>query len=185
MDDQRILELLEVPATREKGFEVLLRRENDYLYRVVCRTVRDEVVAEDLLQEVWIKVWDRLHQFRKESSLKTWLRRVALNHCLDHLRKEKRLGVLRKVDDLHPSEQPRQGHELPETELLENTLMAALATLPDKQRLAFEMRYFDDLPYEEISEVLGTSVGGLKANYHFAAKKIKEQLLKILNPENL
>lgn len=182
MDDRQFLHLWSQPKQREAAFEQLLRAENPALYRLVCRTVKDAELAEDLLQEIWMKVWDKLHLFRGESSLSTWLHRIAVNHCYDYLRKSKRRGYMEVLDDLPAHQQPAAGEELPDVKILELALDAALADLPTKQRLAFELRYFDELSYEAISEQLGTSVGGLKANYHLAVSKVKEKLMVLLNP---
>ena len=131
--------------------------------------------TDDLLQEVYIKVWDNLASFRGDSQLFTWLYRIATNEALNFLRKQKRYKLF--SSDIHedlieklPTQMPTDADEV------ERKLQKAILQLPDKQRLVFHLKYYDDLPYEEISKITDTSVGALKASYHHAVKKIEEFL---------
>lgn len=132
--------------------------------------------ADDLVQEVFLKVWKKLDTFREDAQLYTWIYRIATNECLSFLRKKKRRQMfsIQDVDGELPQRDGSAAHV--NGAVIEEKLEKALATLPDKQRAVFNMRYFDDLKYEDISSIMGTSVGALKANYHHAAKKVEEFL---------
>lgn len=136
----------------------------------------DHEESDEVLQICMIKAWKGLANFRSESGLFTWLYRIASNECISHLNKKKRfMGIpiynikeelLQKVDQ----------SLLPDAAVIEGKLQKAILELPDKQRLVFNMRHYDALTYEQISDILGTSVGGLKASYHLAQKKIEKYL---------
>ena len=138
--------------------------------------VIDHDDADDLTQEVFLKVWKNLENFRQDAQLYTWLYRIATNECLTFLSSKKRKfflpinDVAAELADKIDSSADISGDEI------QLKLQKALLKLPDKQRLVFNMKYYDELKYEEISEILGTSVGALKASYHLAVKKIEEFL---------
>jgi len=167
-----------------KAATQLIRKYQKFVFAVALRYVGSYDDAEDLTQEVFIKALNNLHKFNQNSSLKTWLYRITVNTCLSFIRKKKLMSFLRiddnndvikKQKDFSP-EQYYLGNELERRFLLE------LTKLPEKQRETFALRYFDNLSYEEISKLLGTSVGGLKANYFQAIKKLSEKLRsEILN----
>jgi RNA polymerase sigma-70 factor (ECF subfamily) len=173
--DGQILELLKKPASYETGFRVLMVKYQERMYFHIRRMVTDHDDADDILQNTFIKVHKGIHKFREQSGLYTWLYRIATNETLSFLNSRKR----KRVDSLenHPaiSEQLTSDVFFDGNEA-QVRLVAALRTLPDKQRAVFNMRYFDDMPYAQISEVTGTSVGALKASYHHAAKKIESFL---------
>lgn len=136
--------------------------------------VIDHDDANDVTQEVFIKVWKNLDNFRAESQLYTWVYRIATNECLNFLSKKKRKNLLS-----WSSAEKELGEKIDDTIHMEGShvqmvLQKALLKLPDKQRLVFNMKYFDEMKYEDISEITGTSVGALKASYHHAVKKIEE-----------
>lgn len=132
--------------------------------------------ADDVLQNTFIKVWKGLENFKGDSALFTWMYRIATNEALGWLRQKAR----EKTESLHPIEyqlaQQLESDPLFKGDLIQRKLQQAILTLPEKQRLVFNMRYYDELPYEQMSEILDTSVGALKASYHLAAKKIEESL---------
>lgn len=178
MDERRIIDLLGEERF-EEAFNLIVRLYSERLFWHVRRLVCSHEDADDLLQEIFIKIWAALPAFRGESQLFTWLYRIATNETLNFLRKQKIRSVLmfksldsemeRKIDD----DPYFNGTEL------ERQLVKAVNKLPEKQRLVFLMRYYDDMKYEEISEVLSTSVGSLKASYHIAYEKIKKELKNI------
>ena len=132
--------------------------------------------ADDLTQEVFIKVWKHLENFRQDSQLYTWLYRIATNECLNFLKSKKRKFFL-PINDVSAELSAKiDQSDLIDGDEIQLKLQKALLKLPDKQRLVFNMKYYDELKYEEISEILGTSVGALKASYHLAVKKIEEFL---------
>lgn len=138
--------------------------------------VVDHEDADDLTQNTFIKVWKNLDQFREDSKLYTWLYRIATNECLAFLRKKKQRFFL-PIHDVSAELTARidSGVHLSGDEI-QLKLQKALLKLPDKQRLVFNMKYFDEMKFEEIAEITGTSVGALKASYHHAVKKIEDML---------
>ena len=163
----------------EEAFNGIVNTYSERLYWHVRRFLCNHEDTNDLLQDIYIKVWTALPTFRGESQVFTWLWRIATNEVLNYLRKQKfkamvsldsSMDILRKKIDDDPY---FNGNEL------QRELHKAIQKLPEKQRVVFNMRYFDELKYEEISEITDTSVGALKASYHHAYNKIKEELNKL------
>lgn len=177
MTDQEIIETYRLGQT-ERAFNAIVENYSERLYWHVRRLLCSHEDTDDLLQEIFVKVWTSLPGFRGDSRLYTWLYRIATNETLNHLHKLRVRAALR-FEKLS-SELENRVDEDPwfSGDALQRTLAKAVQKLPQKQRLVFSMRYYGDLPYEDISEVLGTSVGALKASYHFASLKIKEELEK-------
>ncbi len=159
--------------SREKVFNQIVKDYSERLWWHVRRFVNSHEDADDLLQEIFLKVWAALPSFRGESQLFTWVWRIATNETLNHLRKEKVRAALRfsTID----AEMERRIQEDPyfNGTAVERELARAVLKLPEKQRQVFIMRWWDDLSYEEISSITGTSVGALKASYHIAQEKIR------------
>ena len=176
--DQYILRRFKEPGGQQEAFQLLVSTYQGRLYSIIRKMVIDHDDADDVLQETFIKVWRNLATFKGESQLYTWIYRIATNECLQFLEKKKRrffssIGdinheLVTKVDQT-PS---LNGDEI------QRRLQKAILQLPDKQRLVFNLKYFEDLKYEAIAEITGTSVGSLKASYHLAVKKI-EKLLEL------
>jgi RNA polymerase sigma-70 factor (ECF subfamily) len=174
LTDEEIIERFRNHDERNYIFNLLVRKYQQKLYWVIRRLVIDHDDANDIAQNVWLKAYNGLHKFKAASQLYTWLYRIAANESLTFLRKKKKRFFLplndveaelsRKVEN-DPSVAPEE---------LQLKFQKAILTLPEKQRLVFHMRYYDEMPYEEMSRVLGTSEGALKASYHIAVKKIKE-----------
>jgi RNA polymerase sigma-70 factor (ECF subfamily) len=168
------LSQLHDPATKEKAFRQLIQAYQEKLYYHIRRFVRHHEDANDVLQNTFIKIWNGVDHFRGESALYTWVYRIATNESLSYINKVRRLNV---VDIDQSPAAHRSGSDGESAEQLQQKLDQALAQLPDRQRQVFIMRYYDELTYEQISEILETSVGALKASYHHAVKKIEESLL--------
>ncbi|MBR4166325.1 MAG: RNA polymerase sigma factor [Bacteroidales bacterium] len=177
MDDKEILDLY-TSGQRERAFKEIVESYSERLYWHVRRFLCSHEDTDDLLQEIFVKIWTALPSFRAESQLYTWIYRIATNETLNFLNKQKVRAALRfeslsdKLVDRIDEDPWFNGDQL------QRNLMKAVQKLPEKQRLVFIMRWFEDLSYENISEILGTSVGALKASYHFAAEKIKAELKK-------
>ncbi len=176
INESEFLALAQTEQGRRKAFERLVSDYKEALYFHIRRMVLNHDDADDLTQEVFLKVWRSMDRFRGESKLYTWLYRIATNACLTHLEKNKRFYNV-SFDDVENQLQ----HELRQDPLFTADeillrLQVALASLPDKQRAVFIMRYYDELSYAEIAEITGTSEGALKASYHHAAKKIEAHL---------
>lgn len=178
MNDEQILQLIQSTETFEKGFRELMSMYQEKLYWHVRRMVESHEDANDVIQNTFIKVFKSIQKFQGKSKLYTWLYRIATNECLTFLSKRKKrtstsledeslaLGERLKADDYF------DGNEA------EIKLKQAIFLLPEKQKVVFNMRYYDDMSYREIAEVLETSEGALKASYHHAAKKIEAFILK-------
>jgi len=177
VDDAEILSKFQEEKTRNEAFGMLLKKYQQKIYWHVRRMVIDHDDADDLVQDVFIKVWKNLPGFRNDAQLYTWMYRIATNESITFLNKKKKQNNI-SIDDM--------AYDLSDTladstyfngDQAQRKLQEALITLPEKQRLVFNMKYFDDMKYEEISQVLGTSVGALKASFHLAVKKIEAHLL--------
>ena len=177
VDDAEILRKFQDEKTRNEDFNLLLKKYQQKLYWHIRRMVIDHDDADDLIQDTFIKVWKNLPGFRSDAQLYTWMYRIATNECITFLNKKKQKNNI-PLDDV--------AYELADTladssyfngDQAQLKLQQAILTLPEKQRLVFNMKYYDDMKYEEMSDVLGTSVGALKASFHLAVKKIESFLL--------
>ncbi|MDD2191165.1 MAG: sigma-70 family RNA polymerase sigma factor [Bacteroidales bacterium] len=178
MTDTELFELLKDISTREKGFSVLVHDFKERVYWQIRHMVLSHEDSNDLVQEVFIKVFQNIDSFKGDSTLSTWIYRIALNHTLNFLsskRQRYRFKFTSIEDAMFESLKSDTSFEADEIEL---KLQKAILLLPDKQRLVFNLRYYDEMPFKEMEQILETTESSLKATYHFAAKKIKEQLLK-------
>lgn len=163
--------MLQEPSQRRKAFECIVRKYTPQLYWLIRRMIYSHDDADDVLQNTFLKAWSNLNSFRGESKLSTWLYRIATNEALSFLQHKRETLTL----------------DSPEASILntlecdpyfdgdqtQKMLQQALATLPDKQRIVFNLKYYEEMKYEEMSQILDTSVGALKASYHFAVQKIE------------
>lgn len=173
-DDKIILERFRDPQTKEKAFNDLVLKYQQRIYWHIRRLVISHDDADDLVQEVFIKIWNNLSDFQENSRLFTWMYRIATNECLTFLkRKSMRNMVPLERDDNYLLDKLREDPYVNGDEL-QIRLQQAILTLPEKQRIVFNMRYFDEMKYEEMAEVLEVSTGALKASYHHAVKKIEQ-----------
>ena len=172
MTDQEIIALYKQPGQEEKAFRSLLKAYQERLYWHVRKMVVDHDDTDDVLQNIFIKIWKALPGFRAESGLFTWLYRIATNEALSFL-KQRTNRLSRQIDDPEMLAISRiEADPNFDGDAVERKLYQVLETLPNKQKLVFQMKYFDDMKYQEISKILDTSVGALKASYHLAVKKI-------------
>lgn len=176
MSDSEILAKFSNPATRNFAFNQLVKTYQQKIYWHIRKMVIDHDDADDLTQETFIKTWKGLDNFKGESQLFTWLYRIATNESLNHLAKKKRRFFVPINDISEELSNKLEDSDMVSGDEVQMKLQKALLTLPDKQRLVFNMKYYDDLKYEEISAITGTSVGALKASYHLAVKKVEEHL---------
>lgn len=176
LPDSQILSTFRNSFTKEEGFKMLVVKYRQRLYWQIRRMVFSHADTDDVLQNVFIKVWKSLGNFQEQSQLFTWLYRIAVNESLTFLSQKKKQAA----DSLENNEVEISERLTADTyfdrDAIEKKLQAAIAMLPDKQKQVFLLRYYDELRYEEMSEMLGTSVGALKASYHHAVKKIEERL---------
>jgi len=173
--DQEIIDLCRSSQTRERGFRILLSQYKERVYWHIRRILYDHEDANDVTQDVFVKVWKSLDKFRGDSKLFSWIYRIATNESLNYLKKQKKKKNI-PLDQVSNYLENKVQHENVTGDEIERKLHKALAKLPEKQRLVFNMKYFENLKYREISEILDISEGSLKASYHYAVKKIEENL---------
>ena len=160
-----------------KGYNEIVRRYQQQVYWVIRKMVNSHDDADDITQEVFIKVHSALKDFREESNLFTWLYRIATNYSINHIRKIKVKNTISIEAVNEPVESgDKKTDELIDEERRRRILETAIGTLPAQQRAVFDLRYYEELSYEEISKIMNRSVGGIKANYFHAVKKIGEYL---------
>lgn len=175
-DDLKLIQ--EFKNGNEQAFNQLVLRYQEKIYWIVRRMIGNHDEADDITQNVFIKAYHSLKKFKGESSFYTWIYRIAINLSLNEIRRKKLRQVLSlgEHDSAYHQSQDLQPLEQLEKEEQRMLIQQAIDLLPEKQKKVFVLRYYEELPYEEISRILGTSVGGLKANYFFAVKKIGEYL---------
>lgn len=174
--DQQIIDLFFSASGQEKAFRLLVDTYRERLYWHIRRLVVKHDDADDVLQNVLVKAWRGLDRFKQESGLYTWLYRIASNESLTFLEKQKRTRALSLSDDENGLSNTIKAEKGFDANRAEWKLQLAIQTLPEKQRLVFTLRYYDEMPYDEMAKVLDTSAGALKASYHHAAKKIATYL---------
>lgn len=178
IDEKELVKQLQDEKTAHRAFEALLRAYSEPVYWQIRRMVLNHDDANDIVQNVFIKAWTNLNNFRGDAKLSTWLFKIAVNESINFINKEKRRETVAGTEDEDPLFLKNlEADSYFDGDALQMELQAAIEKLPEKQRLVFNMRYYDEMKYEEISEILGTSVGALKASYHHAVKKLTEQLL--------
>lgn len=172
IDEKQLVKDLQDPKTAHTAFDTLMRLYGEQVYWQIRKMVMNHEDANDLLQNSFLKAWNNLDNFRGDARLSTWLYKIAINETINFLNKERnRRNITDDTQDEFllsniESDEYFDGDELQEE------FQKAITALPEKQRLVFNMRYFDEMKYEKMSEILGTSVGALKASYHYAVKKI-------------
>jgi RNA polymerase sigma-70 factor (ECF subfamily) len=177
LEDSDLLALFQKPESRHYAFNQLVLKYQKKVYVVIRKMVIVHEDADDLTQDVFVKIWHSLDEFKSQSALFTWIYRVAVNEALAHLRRKKNRFFL----PIHDLEGELTQHLQAPTayitgDEIQLKLQQALLKLPVKQRLVFNLKYFDSLSYDQIAEITGTSVGALKASYHHAVKKIESFL---------
>lgn len=171
--DKVITELLRKPETKRQAFNLLVKEMSQSLYWQIRKLVLSHESANDVLQNTFMKTWEHLDQFKGDAKMSTWMHRIAINESYALLQRE-RMTAMSDFEDLEDICLQRM-HSDPyfDGDEVETKLQAAIMSLPEKQRLVFNMKYYQEMKYEEISEILGTSVGALKASYHHAVKKVE------------
>jgi RNA polymerase sigma factor (sigma-70 family) len=176
LEDHELLEKIRNAETINYGFNLLVRKYQQRVYWHIRKMVIDHDDADDLTQETFVKIHRNISSFREDSQLYTWIYRIATNECLSFLQRKKRRFFLPIGDLTEELSQKIDSSPMISGDEVQRQLQKALLTLPEKQRLVFNMKYFDDMSYDQIAEITGTSVGALKASYHHAVKKIEEFL---------
>jgi RNA polymerase sigma-70 factor (ECF subfamily) len=176
-DNTELLAQFREPVTREKGFTGIIKKYQEKLYWHIRRMVIEHEDANDVLQNMFIKVWKGLDNFREDSQLYTWLYRIATNESLSFIEQKKKKQSLSLSNHENGLANQLKADKNFDSTKIEWKLQMAMQKLPQKQRVVFNLRYYDEMPYEEMSRVLETSEGALKASYHHAVKKIEDYIL--------
>jgi len=176
-EDEELVALFKEPKTKESAFTSIVKKYQERIYWQIRRLVINHEDANDVMQNVFIKAWNGLDNFRAESQLFTWLYRIAVNESLSYLDQQKKRSNI-SIDDsgLHLEEKLHSEKDFDSNKAVWK-LQLAIQQLPEKQRIVFNLRYFEEMGYEEMSQILETSVGALKASYHHAVKKIEDYIL--------
>lgn len=172
-ENPELIARLRDPATVSQAFTEVIAIFTEPLYWQIRRMVQSHADTDDLLQNTFMKAWQSIENFRGDAKLSTWLYKIAINEAISHLSRERRRLNLSLDDEASALAATIEADEHIDGDRLATDLRKAIASLPEKQRLVFNMKYFDDMRYEDISNILGTSVGALKASYHLAVKKIE------------
>ncbi len=171
-DEKKVTVMLSDPKTVRQGFSMIVNQYSETLYWKIRHIVLDHEDASDVLQNTFLKAWNNLGDFENKSKISTWLYRIAINESLDFLRRQKNTvstdATALSVSNRLLADEYFDGDDL------QALLQEAVAQLPDVQRTVFTMKYFDEMKYSDMSKILGTSEGALKASYHIAVKKISE-----------
>ena len=175
IQETEIIELMSSEKTREKGVRLMMDAYQSRLYWHIRRFVVDHDLAQDILQDTFIKAYQNFHQFKRESQLYTWLYRIATNESLQQLNKLKKMQKSDEEITNHLQNLVADNVQ-PSADEIQLLLQKAINTLPEKQKLVFNMRYYEDLPYEDISQIIDMSVGTCKTNYHYAKQKVEEYI---------
>ena len=173
LTDEEILGLIRQPRTVERGFRLLMEKYQERLYWHIRRLVLDHDNANDVIQNCFIKVYRHIGKFEGKSALYTWLYRIATNEALTFAKRKSRHSATSLDDQDHPVAIQLQADPFFDGDETQLHLQKALGRLPEKQRIVFNLRYFEEMPYQDIANILDTSVGALKASYHHAVKKIE------------
>ena len=171
-NEREVLALLQDKETQKEGFEKIVAEYSEQLYWQIRRMVLSHEDANDLLQNTFVKAWINIDYFRADAKLSTWLYRIALNECLTFLNKQRASQTVPIDDPEATIIQKLESDPYFSGDRVQLMLQKALLSLPEKQRMVFNLKYYQEMKYEEMSEILGTSVGALKASYHHAVKKI-------------
>lgn len=174
--EKEILQLLASPKQFEKGFSLLVATYSQAMYWSIRRMVFNHDDADDVLQNTLMKVYKNIEKFKGNSKLYTWLYRIAMNESITFINQQKKKATTSLSDPNINWEQGLRADEFWDGNKAELLLQQALATLPEKQREVFNLRYFDEMTYQNMADLLGKSIGGLKANYHHALKKIEDYI---------
>lgn len=175
-NEREVLALLQDESTQKRGFEMIVAQYSKQLYWQIRRMVLSHEDANDLLQNTFIKAWMSIDYFRAEAKLSTWLYRIALNECLTFLNRQRAVSAVSLDASEAAALQKLESDPYFSGDKAEMALQKALLALPEKQRMVFNLKYYREMKYEEMSEIFGTSVGALKASYHHAVKKIEKFL---------
>lgn len=172
--EKELLSMLNNPQTQRQAFGIIVQQYSEQLYWQVRRIVINHDDADDVMQNAMLKAWNSIDSFRSDSKLSTWLYRIVINESLDFIRRQKKQAAVSTDNDMTGIANTLMADRYFDGDEAQAKLQAAIALLPEVQRTVFNLRYYDEMKYSEISQILNTSEGALKASYHIAVKKISE-----------
>ncbi len=170
--EEEIIAKLRDPVTQKKAFEEVVYHYSEKIYWQVRKMIVDHDDANDLVQNTFLKAWVNINYFRGDAKISTWLYRIAINECITFLNSQMNKNNV-SIDETSFLLNKLESSDYIDGDEVLMKLQRAILSLPKKQRLVFNMRYYDEMSYEEMSDILGTSIGALKASYHHAVKKIE------------
>ncbi len=176
--DKEILDLFRKKDSKNYGFNLLVRKYQEQTYWHIRRILIEHDDADDVVQNTFLKIWENLSNFREDSKLYTWIYRIATNEALSFLKRKRKRYIIPFIDVEKSLSKSLTDDNFFSGDEIQLRLQKAILTLPEKQRIVFNMKYFDNLKYEDMSKILDTSVGALKASYHIAVKKIEDFIKK-------
>ena len=174
--DKELLVMFREESSKNFAFNLIIKKYQKKLYSIIRRMLIDHDDTDDVLQNTFIKMWHHLDNFKEDSQLYTWLYRIATNESITFLNKKRKRFLIPIVDVEHKLAKSLESDPHFSGDAIQLKLQKAILKLPEKQRIVFNMKYYEELKYEEMSEILETSVGALKASYHHAVKKIEQFL---------
>ena len=174
ISDKRILDLFSNPATKHRGFELLVKKYTAKVYNVVRKMIVIHEDTEDLVQEIFLKIWKNADNFRGDSKLFTWIYKIAVNESINFLNKKNKHFFIPVDDYIEKQLETVENDAFFSGDSIEKRLQKAVLTLPPKQKAIFELRYFENMKHEEIAKILNISLGNVKSQYHNAVEKIKK-----------
>jgi len=175
--DDKLLQIFHEEDSQSYAFNLIVKKHQERLYWHIRKIVISHEDADDILQNTLLKAWKGLSNFKGDSKLYTWLYRIATNESITFLNKKKKMFFIPIINVEHDLSQTLESDQYYNGDEIQLKLQKAILTLPEKQRIVFNMKYFDDMKYDDMAEILNTSVGALKASYHHATKKI-EKIIK-------
>lgn len=179
-NEQEVIDLLKIPERQHEAFRQIVEVYSEPLYWQIRRMVLSHDDANDILQNTFVKAWSNIDYFRGDAKISTWLYRIALNECLTFMNKRSLHSHL-SIDEADTDMLSKlESDSYFDGDELQTDFLKAVHKLPEKQQIIFNLKYFKEMKYEEISEIMGTSIGALKASYHHAVKKIEAYLEKKL-----
>ena len=179
-NEKEIIALLQDPLRQREAFEQIVKEYSEQLYWQIRRMVFSHEDANDLLQNTFVKAWLNIDYFRGDAKMSTWLYRIAFNECLTFLNKQRANNQI-SIDEINAEMIGKlESDPYFDGDATQKAFLKAIQSLPEKQRIVFNLKYFKEMKYEEMSEIFGTSIGALKASYHHAVKKIEDFLEKHL-----
>ena len=179
-NEQEVIALLKIPERQHEAFKRIVEAYSEQLYWQIRRMVLSHDDANDILQNTFVKAWTNIDYFRGDAKISTWLYRIALNECLTFINKKQQQNP-QSIDETDTDLLNKlESDSYFDGDKLQTDFLKAVHNLPEKQQIIFNLKYFKEMKYEEISEIMGTSIGALKASYHHAVKKIEAYLEKKL-----